>query len=124
MGRKFKAWRIMRAMRIQAIIPRVLFPLLFLPGLARAEWLTRTESIMGTRCSVELWSDDKSRGEAAITSVFDDMRRIDRLMSTWKEDTEISMVNREASKHPVKISEELFWLLQESVRYSELTRGA
>ena len=124
MGRKFKAWRIMRAMRIQAIIPRVLFPLLFLPGLARAEWLTRTESIMGTRCSVELWSDDKSRGEAAITSVFDDMRRIDRLMSTWKEDTEISMVNREASKHPVKISEELFRLLQESVRYSELTHGA
>ena len=45
-------------------------------------------------------------------------------MSTWKEDTEISLVNREASKHPVKISEELFRLLQESVKYSELTHGA
>ena len=52
------------------------------------------------------------------------MRRIDRLMSTWKEDTEISQVNRDAGKHPVKISEELFRLLQQSVKYSELTHGA
>src|SRR5687767_3037868 len=79
---------------------------------------------MGTRCTVELWADDRARGEAAITSVFDDMHRIDRLMSTWKEDTEISRVNREAGKHPVRISPELFRLLQVSVEYSELTHGA
>ena len=101
-----------------------LFALAIVPGLARAEWITRSENIMGTRCSVELWSEDRAKGEAAIASVFDDMRRIDRLMSTWKEDTEISEVNREASKHPVKISQELFRLLQESVKYSELTQGA
>src|SRR5688572_25321631 len=86
-----------------------------LPGFARAEWITRSEAIMGTRCSVELWSEDRARGEAAIASVFDDMRRIDRLMSTWKEDTEISLVNREAAKHPVRIAPELFKLLQDSV---------
>ena len=101
-----------------------LFALAIVPGLARAEWITRSENIMGTRCSVELWSEDRAKGEAAIASVFDDMRRIDRLMSTWKEDTEISEVNREASRHPVKISQELFRLLQESVKYSELTQGA
>ena len=93
-------------------------------GTARAEWITRTENIMGTRCSVELWSEDRAKGEAAIASVFADMHRIDRLMSTWKEDTEISLVNREAGKHPVKIDPELFRLLQVSVEYSELTHGA
>jgi len=91
---------------------------------AHADWIERTEAIMGTRCAVELWSDDAAKGEAGITSVFDDMKRIDHLMSTWKEDTEISLVNREASKHPVKISEELFRLLQTSVKYSEITHGA
>ena len=75
--------------------------LVLLPAAARAEWITREEAIMGTRCAVELWSDDAAKGQAGITSVFDDMRRIDRLMSTWKEDTEISLVNREAGKHPV-----------------------
>lgn len=103
---------------------RILCLFLVLPAAARAEWISRDEPIMGTRCAVELWSEDRASGEAAITSVFDDMRRIDRLMSTWKEDTEISLVNREATRHPVKISEELFRLLQESVRYSELTHGA
>jgi thiamine biosynthesis lipoprotein len=110
--------------RLRAIGFRLLFGVIFLPAAAHAEWLTRSENIMGTRCSVELWSDDKARGEAAISSVFDDMKRIDRLMSTWKEDTEISKVNREGGKHPVKISPELFRLLQVSVEYSELTRGA
>jgi thiamine biosynthesis lipoprotein len=97
---------------------------ILLPTAAHADWITRDEAIMGTRCAVELWSDDKAKGEAAITSVFDDMKRIDRLMSTWKEDTEISKVNREGGTHPVKISRELFKLLQVSVEYSELTRGA
>jgi FAD:protein FMN transferase len=93
-------------------------------GTARAEWITQSENIMGTRCSVELWSEDRAKGEAAIASVFADMHRIDRLMSTWKEDTEISLVNREAGKHPVKVSQELFQLLQVSVEYSELSHGA
>ncbi len=109
---------------LRAIGFRLLFGALLMTGTARAEWMTETQPIMGTRCSVELWSEDKAAGAAAMASVFDDMRRIDRLMSTWKEDTEISRVNREAGKHPVKISPELFTLLETSVQYSELTRGA
>lgn len=101
-----------------------LLALTTIPDAARAEWISREEAIMGTRCAVELWSEDRAKGEAAIASVFADMRRIDRVMSTWKENTEISEVNREASKRPVRISEEFFRLLQESVRYSEITHGA
>ncbi|HUQ10098.1 MAG TPA: FAD:protein FMN transferase [Steroidobacteraceae bacterium] len=113
-----------RAIGFRLCLFAVVAASLFMPGLAHAEWISREEAIMGTRCAVELWAEDKVKGEAAISSVFDDMHRIDRLMSTWKEDTEISLVNREAAKHPVKISQELFRLLQESVKYSELTHGA
>jgi thiamine biosynthesis lipoprotein len=113
-----------RASGFRLLFATLLSLITLLPGQAHAEWITRNESIMGTRCAVELWSDDRARGEAAIASVFDDMKRIDRLMSTWKEDTEVSKVNREGSKHPVKISQELFRLLQVSVEYSELTHGA
>jgi len=80
---------------LRAIGFRLVFVSLMIPA-AHADWITREEAIMGTRCAVELWSDDRAKGEAGITSVFDDMKRIDRLMSTWKEDTEISLVNREA----------------------------
>jgi FAD:protein FMN transferase len=108
---------------VRAIGFRLWFAVLF-TSVAHAEWITQSQAIMGTRCAVELWSEDKVQGEAAIASVFADMHRIDRLMSTWKENTEVSLVNREAAQRPVKISAELFRLLEESVRYSELTDGA
>src|SRR5690606_10927350 len=50
----------------------------------QAAWISREEAIMGTRCAVELWSEDEKAGEAAIEAVLADMRRIDALMSTYK----------------------------------------
>jgi FAD:protein FMN transferase len=89
----------------------------------QAEWLYREEAIMGTRCAVELWATDHAKGEAAIDSVFADMRRIDVLMSTYKPDSEVSRVNAQAAQAPVAISVELFNLLQTAQQYSRLSNG-
>jgi thiamine biosynthesis lipoprotein len=91
---------------------------------AHAEWIHREEAIMGTRTAVELWASDHKDGEAAIDAVFDDMKRIDALMSTYKDTSEISKVNREAAQHPVKVSAELLALLQTAQQYSQLSQGA
>jgi FAD:protein FMN transferase len=91
---------------------------------ASAEWLLREVPIMGTRCAVELWSDDRARGEAAAKAVFTEFRRIDALMSTYKPESELSRVNARAAREPVRISRELYDLLATSVEYSKLTRGA
>jgi FAD:protein FMN transferase len=89
-----------------------------------AEWLLRETPIMGTRCAVELWSEDRARGEAAAEAVFTEFRRIDALMSTYKPDSELSRVNARAAHEPVRVSRELYDLLATSVEYSKLTRGA
>jgi hypothetical protein len=52
-----------------------------LPQSACAEWLERTEAIMGTRVYVQLWSTDAARGNEAIDAVMQDMRRIDEMSS-------------------------------------------
>jgi thiamine biosynthesis lipoprotein len=91
---------------------------------ATAEWLLRETPIMGTRCAVELWSEDRARGDAAIEAVFAEFRRIDALMSTYKPESELSRVNAKAAREPVRISRELYDLLQTSAEYSKLTRGA
>ncbi len=90
---------------------------------ARAEWLYREEAIMGTRCAVEVWAEDRPSGEAAMDAVFADMRRIDAAMSTYKPDSEVSRVNAQAGKGPVKISDELFSLLETAQYYSRLSHG-
>src|SRR5262245_5653741 len=89
---------------------------------ARAEWVARTvDGIMGTRIVVELWHDDKAAGEKAIDAVIAEMERIDRDMSTYKPDSEVSRVNAQAAKGAMKISPELFELLTTSLEYSRLT---
>jgi FAD:protein FMN transferase len=90
---------------------------------AHAEWLYRDAPIMGTRCDVELWVEDRAKGEAAISAVFDELRRIDNEFSTFKPESEVSRVNAGAAKAPMRISKELFDLIATSIDYSKLTRG-
>ena len=90
---------------------------------AHAGWMFREAPIMGTRCAVELWSEDEQKGGAAIEAVFTELRRIDARMSTYKPESELSRVNATAAAGPVKISRELYDLLATSIEYSRLTRG-
>jgi thiamine biosynthesis lipoprotein len=92
---------------------------------AQAEWITRvTDGIMGTRITVELWSEDKAGAEAAIDAVLDEMRHIDESMSTYKPTSEVSHVNAKAADGPMPISKELFNLLVKAKEYSVITDGA
>jgi thiamine biosynthesis lipoprotein len=89
----------------------------------QAAWLSREEAIMGTRCAVELWAEDRAAGDAAIEAVLAEMRRIDAAMSTYKPESEVSRVNAAAGKGPVRISAELFSLIETAQQYSRLSHG-
>ncbi len=91
---------------------------------AHAEWISDARPMMGTEVSVYLWSDDAAAGRRALEDVFDEAARIDRLMSTYKDDSEISAINRRAADEPVVAGAELFRLIQRSLDISLLTRGA
>ena len=91
---------------------------------ANAEWYKADRAIMGTEVSVELWHDDITHAELCAEQVFTEMRRIDALMSPFKPDSELSRINTQAADGPVIISNELFALIKESLKYSELSSGA
>lgn len=91
---------------------------------ALADWLHREESIMGTRIYVELWHDDRIRGEAAIDAVMENMHRIDELMSHYRPDSQISQINMRAAIEPVVVDTELYELIRTSIHFSEITEGA
>lgn len=89
-----------------------------------AGWLHREEPIMGTRITVELWSPDPAAGEAAIDAVMAEMHRVDRLMSHYKPESQLSQINARAAQEPVKVDREFFDLIQRSLEFSKLTDGA
>lgn len=89
-----------------------------------AEWFKADRAIMGTAIHVELWHTNKKFAEQNIQHVLTEMHRIDSLMSPFKKDSELSLINKQAAKHPTKISLELFNLIQKSINISKLSNGA
>lgn len=80
--------------------------------------------MMGTEISVLLWHDDAALGERLVHQVFAEAERIDRLMSTYIEDSRISEINRLAAEEPVVAGDELFLIIRRSLDISVLTLGA
>lgn len=95
-----------------------------LPIGVNADWYRDSQDIMGTRISVELWSDDSGNAEKAINQVMEEMHRIDRQLSPYKEQSELSLVNNQAAGKAVKVSEEMYLLLERSLYYSRVSEGA
>ncbi len=79
---------------------------------------------MGTEVSVYLWHEDAAEGRRLTEAVFDEAVRIDELMSTYKDSSQISEVNRHAANAAVIAGAELASLIQRSLDISVLTRGA
>jgi len=95
-----------------------------LPQAADADWMERTEAIMGTRIYVQLWAEDPAKGDEAIEAVMAEMRRIDALMSHYKPDSQLSQINAHANTESVAVDKELFDLIKLSTHYSQITDGA
>jgi thiamine biosynthesis lipoprotein len=79
---------------------------------------------MGSIYSVVVYGDDEARLRAAVEDASQEVRRLDQLLSNYIPASEWSQVNREASSKPVRISTELFQLLDACVRYSRESDGA
>ena len=57
---------------------------------ALAAWQEQQRDIMGTRVSVELWHGDDEVAASCSARVFSEMDRIDALMSTYRDSSEVS----------------------------------
>lgn len=86
--------------------------------------VVRSDKVMGTRVTVSIWSDDEKAAAAAIAAVLDEFRRIDRLMTTWHKDSEVSRVNAAAGSSAVQVSDEVLMVIDKALEVSRQTSGA
>ena len=86
--------------------------------------LKQTRMIMGTFAEVSIYSHDEETAGKAIEGALDEMERMDRIMSNYKNDSELSKVNKKAAKSPVPCSAELLDVIEQSQYYSALSGGA
>jgi len=74
--------------------------------------------------AIEVYGPDKDALPRITDDAFDEVDRIDRLMSHYKPESPLSRINREAAKHPVAVEAELFDFLVTSMRYHDESGGA
>lgn len=83
----------------------------------RLKPLKQTEMIMGTLVEITVIPAN----EKAIREAFEALKKVDALMSTYKEDSEISILNREGK---AQVSEETLEVIEDAIKFSNLTDGA
>lgn len=86
--------------------------------------IERTHECMGTLVVIKAWGEDDAATVRIFAEAFAEFDRIDALMTTWRDDSEVSQVNAGAGGKPVVVSPELFEIMVHAVEYSKLTGGA
>ena len=81
---------------------------------------------MSMACAYEIlaYGEDAGALPGILEAAFDEVDRIDRLMSHYKPESPLSRLNREAAAGPVTVEPELFDFIADSLRYSRESDGA
>ena len=79
---------------------------------------------MGTEVSFAVLSDDEEGAARAIQAAFDEIKRIENMMTTWRDDSEISRINAQAGIAPVAVSPETLEVIEAAQRASKISNGA
>jgi thiamine biosynthesis lipoprotein len=83
-----------------------------------------THMVMGTFTRITVVAPDNASAQAGIKAALDAQRKIDRLMSYQRADSELSRINAQACDHPVAIAPETMAVLVAARRFSQITDGA
>ena len=79
---------------------------------------------MGSDFEITVVAKTQKQADRQIGIAIDEISRVEALISSWKPTSQTSSINKNAGIAPVKISGELFSLIQRAIQISKLTDGA
>jgi thiamine biosynthesis lipoprotein len=80
--------------------------------------------MMGTSVEIRAFGGDAATRTAATDEAFAAIAEIDRLMSNWRDDSELTALNRRAAQSPVTVSPPLFDVIRAAVQVNQKSGGA
>lgn len=83
-----------------------------------------TLKLMGSRFDISVVANDTLTASNYINLAVNEISRIEKLISSWDENSQTSEIIRNAGVKPVKVDKELFDLIERSIIISKLTDGA
>ena len=79
---------------------------------------------MGSRFDITVVANDSIQANKYIDTAIVEISRIEKLISSWDDNSQTSKINRNARIKPVKVDKELFDLIERAIGISKLTDGA
>ena len=79
---------------------------------------------MGSRFDITVVTVNEELGYINIDEAAAEIRRIEKIISSWDPDSKTSLINKNAGVKPVEVSYELFKLIERAKQISEITDGA
>jgi thiamine biosynthesis lipoprotein len=114
---------------MRAIIPASLVAVLMsvaMSGAAEPELkrFSFVEPHMGTKFKIILYAADESTASTAAKAAFARVAELDGIMSDYRPASELMQLCQKAGGEPVKVSEELFYVLKKAEEVSKASQGA
>jgi FAD:protein FMN transferase len=85
--------------------------------------LQQSAEAMGTTYMLDLYGSNHAVLQAAAEQAFHEVHRLDKMLSNYVPDSELSRVNEYAADRPVHVSQEFFLLLSQCVTYSKASEA-
>lgn len=79
---------------------------------------------MGNQFELTVVASSPEWAHARICEGVDEIKRIEKLLTTFSDDSETNRINRNAGIAPVKVSREVYDIIERSKRISAITQGA
>ena len=80
--------------------------------------------MLGSPFDITVVANDSIQGNKFIDLAIFEVKRIENLISDWIPTTQISQVNQNAGKVPIKVDLEVYELVERATKISKLTSGA
>jgi thiamine biosynthesis lipoprotein len=78
---------------------------------------------MGSACEISVWCRSSEDAQRALRGGFTEIERIEEKFSAYRESSELALVNREAGRKTVPVSDEFLWLTEYAIQSWYSTRG-
>jgi thiamine biosynthesis lipoprotein len=87
--------------------------------------VSQTERLMGVPWTITVHADSAAAGRAAIAAGFAEVARLERILSDYDPESELSRLSALApTRHPIPVSDDLWRVLAQAVRIRDVTDGA
>lgn len=79
---------------------------------------------MGNNFTITVVCENENKGNENINLAVEEIRRIEKLLTTYKSDSQTNLINDNAGIKPVKVDLEVFNLIERCLGISRITQGA